>query len=277
MDKPETKKGRCEYHLCRKKTTLYKCKYCGGYFCEDHIKPTIVVTMKDMWTAKQPDKDIKEKAWREENGHPCWPYSKIFWENVEKQKEEETNVFLRTLDRLKMAAMPKQESSVKVIKRMGPIDTPTIKLNEKSDSKNSDVPSWMLSRSSTSAGMMLLIIILAVIFSLIIINVLFSSTNAERTISIKSIALNPNSYQGRFTLVGIWSPTLSIQGYTSGSIYSDDMLYRIEGVGNIPPAFPKNCNGLGKYSFSGVLKEGILHIESYTLIDCVPYRIPSSE
>lgn len=101
MDKPETKKGRCEYHLCRKKTTLYKCKYCGGYFCKDHIKPTIVVTMKDMWTAKQPDKDIKEKAWREENGHPCWPYSKIFWENVEKQKKKENEEMIEALNKMK--------------------------------------------------------------------------------------------------------------------------------------------------------------------------------
>ena len=31
--------GICEYHLCKKKTKVYKCQYCGKYFCEQHLKP----------------------------------------------------------------------------------------------------------------------------------------------------------------------------------------------------------------------------------------------
>ena len=30
-----TKIGKCDYHLCRKKTELHECKYCHNFFCKE--------------------------------------------------------------------------------------------------------------------------------------------------------------------------------------------------------------------------------------------------
>jgi hypothetical protein len=89
--------------------------------------------------------------------------------------------------------------------------------------------------------------------------------------SIKSVALNSNSYQGSLTLIGVWVPGFSMYGYEHGYIYSDDMLYRIRAEGKIPPGLPENCQGYGYYRFYGTLRENTFYINYYTLISCVPF------
>lgn len=106
--------------------------------------------------------------------------------------------------------------------------------------------------------------------SIMLFGILFFGCVNTATIDIKSIALDPSSYQGNHTIVGIWSPAFSMYGYHSGYIYSDDMLYKISAIGNVPPSFPKNCNGYGRYSFTGELKNDTFYIATYTLLECVP-------
>lgn len=86
--KETTDKTRCNYHLCRKRRKLYKCPYCGRYFCYEHKKPVI------------PGKSIlEERDLRSEKTdyHPCPDYVDI----VKKQKEDKIKAYENALNNLK--------------------------------------------------------------------------------------------------------------------------------------------------------------------------------
>jgi len=91
----------CNYHLCNERDKLKKCPYCGGYFCKKHIKPKMALTLHQVSTTKEPLRRWLEKEYRDENGHPDWPYTRIAWQKLEKRKAEQTERFLKALDRLK--------------------------------------------------------------------------------------------------------------------------------------------------------------------------------
>ncbi|HLC86702.1 MAG TPA: hypothetical protein VJH65_00280, partial [Candidatus Nanoarchaeia archaeon] len=78
-------KYKCNFCDKRKKTK--KCVHCGGYFCEEHIKPI------------EPYIGIiSESRYRvdEKNTHSCFPYSKYLIKKKEKEDEE----YSKTLDNL---------------------------------------------------------------------------------------------------------------------------------------------------------------------------------
>jgi len=100
-DKSKVDKERCNYHLCRKKTKLYRCKYCGNYFCKAHIKPKMFLTLHQVSTSKEPLRSILEKEFRRKDGHPDIPYTKIAWEKIEKEEKIKMEKFINFLDRLK--------------------------------------------------------------------------------------------------------------------------------------------------------------------------------
>ncbi len=83
LDNMAAKTYVCFYHLCRKRRRLYKCKYCGEYFCKEHLRachPTTAFT----------------REWHESGGHPCVPFQRH--QEVEtKRKEQE---YRESLDRL---------------------------------------------------------------------------------------------------------------------------------------------------------------------------------
>jgi hypothetical protein len=114
---PRVKKGICSYHLCRKRTTVYRCKYCGRYFCKDHIDPLPVLSFYQVTTAEEPIRSELEKIWRSEKGHPCYPYTQIFWDNLEKAERERQEKEKEALDKLLKATtlsiIPTQKSSIK--------------------------------------------------------------------------------------------------------------------------------------------------------------------
>ncbi len=86
--------GICSYHLCRKKTRVYKCKYCGDYFCEKHIKPKLP-GMPRFKSIKPKDMVFMEE-WRKDEGHPCIPYAEV-WKKEQEEKEKEYSRVLDTL------------------------------------------------------------------------------------------------------------------------------------------------------------------------------------
>jgi len=82
-------KKRCNYHLCREKGKLTRCKLCGNYYCKRHIKPKIATTFENVSTARDPERSILEKAYRSDSGHPDFEYTKKFWKDFDaKQKED---------------------------------------------------------------------------------------------------------------------------------------------------------------------------------------------
>jgi hypothetical protein len=86
--------GVCHYHLCRKRTKIYKCKYCGEYFCKEHLqaKPPGLPRFD---STKHEDRLFMEE-WHKPGGHPCVPYLEI-WKAEQERKEEE---YRQALDRL---------------------------------------------------------------------------------------------------------------------------------------------------------------------------------
>jgi hypothetical protein len=89
-DSQEIENTICDYHLCRKKTKLYRCSHCGKYYCEEHIKP-IPPSMPDF---DYPNKFIE---WKEQdNRHPC----PIYYDYLRKQEKERHEKYSKSLDKL---------------------------------------------------------------------------------------------------------------------------------------------------------------------------------
>jgi len=81
-------KTRCNYHLCRKKRKLEKCRYCKDYFCEEHIRPK-PPGMPKFHSTKAEDIDFMEE-YHKTGGHPCLVYVDYI-EREQKRKKEEYN------------------------------------------------------------------------------------------------------------------------------------------------------------------------------------------
>ena len=104
----KTKRGTCSYHLCnKKKAPLYKCKYCGEYFCKEHKEA------KPPGAPKFSPRNAGERAfmeeWRKEGGHPCIPYLENFERRVEKENEEYNAALNRVLGSGKTKRRPELE------------------------------------------------------------------------------------------------------------------------------------------------------------------------
>lgn len=92
------KPKKCEYHLCKEKTDkLYKCDFCGGFFCKKHSSPKIPLVTDDI--SKEKNLDVKmflEKEWRKEDAHPCMPYGR---DKLKELRENEES-YSKSLDRI---------------------------------------------------------------------------------------------------------------------------------------------------------------------------------
>lgn len=67
-----SKVGVCHYHLCRKKTKVYRCEYCGEYFCKEHLKSK-PHELPSFDSTKHEDRLFMEE-WHKPGGYPCVPY-----------------------------------------------------------------------------------------------------------------------------------------------------------------------------------------------------------
>ena len=90
----DSKIGVCHYHLCRKRTKVYRCKYCGEYFCKEHIKPK-PPGMPKFNSVSQEDILYMEE-WRDTHGHPCVPFYDYWITQIKKKREK----YMQNLDKL---------------------------------------------------------------------------------------------------------------------------------------------------------------------------------
>jgi len=117
---PNSKIGTCHYHLCRKKTRVYKCKYCGEYFCKEHLQPR-PPGLPRFDSTKHEDKLFIEE-WHKPGGHPCVPYLEI-WKAEQERKEEE---YRQALDRFLRSKPTERE----------PVHTPKISVSRYTPKKS---------------------------------------------------------------------------------------------------------------------------------------------
>lgn len=90
--------SECEYHLCKKKgVKLYKCKYCGKYFCAKHRKPR-VSRLNPLSRPRGSDE--------ESGGHPDWEYDR---HREEEDKKSEKKYEL-ALDRASKRPIERRET-----------------------------------------------------------------------------------------------------------------------------------------------------------------------
>jgi predicted nucleic acid binding AN1-type Zn finger protein len=86
---------RCSIEGDKNSKTLYRCPFCGGYFCEKHSEPRLVMSFQtyQAYVAKAyADRDrglaaLLESEWRKEGGHPCPEYTREFWRRREARLE----------------------------------------------------------------------------------------------------------------------------------------------------------------------------------------------
>jgi hypothetical protein len=81
---------------------LFKCPYCGRYFCEKHLPPKIATTRSAIEHIKDPvlrDKILEE--WRKPDGHPDVEWSHKYFEELKLKEEETKERFWKTVERLR--------------------------------------------------------------------------------------------------------------------------------------------------------------------------------
>lgn len=95
------KKGICFHHLCRKRTKVYKCRYCGRYFCKFHLMAKPAGTPRFKTPSPYNKSNIENERfmeeWHKPGGHGCVPFYDVWIKN----SEEETKKYLKVLDELK--------------------------------------------------------------------------------------------------------------------------------------------------------------------------------
>ncbi|MCD6464526.1 AN1-type zinc finger domain-containing protein, partial [Candidatus Woesearchaeota archaeon] len=112
--KSNSKIGICHYHLCRKKTRVYRCKYCGEYFCKKHFQPK-PPGLPRFNSTKHEDRLFMEE-WHKPGGHPCVPYLDI-WRAEQERKEQE---YRQALDMLLRSKPLRTHHELEVISREKP-------------------------------------------------------------------------------------------------------------------------------------------------------------
>ncbi len=109
MTKKSKKKGK--YGICRECKTregdssekrLYKCKYCGEYFCKKHLEPRMVIIKNDIEKVKDPVlRDKLYEEWRKTGGHPDWKWTQKRWEELTNEDKNYTQALETLLNKPK--------------------------------------------------------------------------------------------------------------------------------------------------------------------------------
>lgn len=95
----EENSKKCSYHLCENRGKLYKCKYCGKYFCKEHIKPGLAMTRGSIELIKDPIlKERLYEEWRRNDVHPDIKWTKIFFQNLKDAEEKRRDILFDILD-----------------------------------------------------------------------------------------------------------------------------------------------------------------------------------
>ncbi|MFH1839634.1 MAG: hypothetical protein ABH849_00620 [Nanoarchaeota archaeon] len=93
-------------HLGRKRTKVYKCKYCGEFFCKEHLKAKPPGMPRFKGTSHE-DRLFMEE-WHKPGGHPCVPYLE-HWKAKNEREKQEYGLALDRLIRSKPPQFKKEE------------------------------------------------------------------------------------------------------------------------------------------------------------------------
>jgi len=77
----------CSVEGDKDEKTLYRCRFCGGYFCGKHSEPRLVMSFQayQAYVAEARAKgrgrlaSLLVEEWRKRDGHPCPGYTREFW------------------------------------------------------------------------------------------------------------------------------------------------------------------------------------------------------
>ena len=131
--KPKKKMGVCEYHLCKKKTEVHSCVYCGKYFCKENLyaKPA---GMPIFSSTKPLDKLFMEE-WHKQGGHPCVPYYDYWMANLKRRDEAYGHALDKLLAHDKPLKLPRLQSEPYEENKIEDYEEPEIKMKESFDWK----------------------------------------------------------------------------------------------------------------------------------------------
>ncbi|MEM5781684.1 MAG: hypothetical protein QXD43_00605 [Candidatus Aenigmatarchaeota archaeon] len=86
-------------YKCGKISKLFRCKYCGNYFCNEHSEPKMPLTPDMVFNEK--DKLLKqlyESEWRKKEGHACVSYGEWKLNEIKRKKEIDNETLNKALD-----------------------------------------------------------------------------------------------------------------------------------------------------------------------------------
>ncbi len=90
---------RCSsYEGDKSEKKLYQCPYCGEWFCEKHVTPTLVLTFakyKELWLKHVELREFLEKEWHRKDGHPCYSYTRKFWDEYSNKSSDVGKIISR--------------------------------------------------------------------------------------------------------------------------------------------------------------------------------------
>jgi len=93
---------------------LFKCKYCGEWFCKKHLEPKLAVMREIIEEIKDPIlKDKVYKEWRKPNGHPDWFWTRKYFEELKLKEEERRRKIFKALDVLKKKEVKRPQIIIK--------------------------------------------------------------------------------------------------------------------------------------------------------------------
>jgi len=96
----EGRRGVCDYQSCRKDAQVYKCEYCGNYYCKDHFTPK--PPKMPEFSPKTYEQRMMLEKWADSNGHTCPPS----YEDAKKFLDAEEAKFNRAVGDLIARANP---------------------------------------------------------------------------------------------------------------------------------------------------------------------------
>jgi DNA-directed RNA polymerase subunit RPC12/RpoP len=83
---------RCSIEGDRSIKTLYKCPYCGEFFCEKHVEPRLAMSFDTYQRYLVEYREIANeirRQWQRSDGHPCPSYTHRFWQEYEAKKRKD--------------------------------------------------------------------------------------------------------------------------------------------------------------------------------------------
>lgn len=178
--------SECERNDDKTEKKLFKCEYCGNYYCNEHIKPKVSSTLYNSISTKNEhvEKFLEVEKRLGKKGHPDWEYSRTMFLKLEKEEQLETEGILRALDEMKEADEKRRGKEEKHIEK------PAARLVKE------EIPEYKEPKQSTrhhrsSAGAVVILVVLGILAYYLYYNPnltqqfwynLFSSNNSQNNV-----------------------------------------------------------------------------------------------